>query len=251
MMRTHTRLPRFNASLLLFLSCLAFSSIAANNAGKVSYPFADGDTIPLQLSSININRLMVKNDRIINLVCPRGFCTTSANQKDKTGSITLKINIALPFTAHITTDRGRIFALFVTPKKTPALVTEFVSTNQHLEQKSVFEQDFDYPESLTKFTAAMMQWQHNPSPIPGFKTHRVDPKTLPKDKSVLPVIPTVVFVGKDYSGIIYQVVNKSTKPITLTTAQFYSYSARSAALDDYALQPGAHTMLYIVTGGGI
>ncbi|MGY5652134.1 type-F conjugative transfer system secretin TraK [Vibrio cincinnatiensis] len=244
-----------NKLLLVCLSTLAFmmshhALANKDNVPKATFTFNDGDTIPIQLSSININRLMVSNDKISNMTCPHGFCTTTGNQQDKTGSISVKINIALPFTAHITTTKGRLFALFITPKKTPAIVTEFVPNHIYADEKSVFQRNFDYPTAIAAFSKSMMLWNSNKTPISGFSVHLVDPKTLPKDKSSLPIIPKVIFVGKDYSGVIYQVTNKSDKPVTLTTGQFYSYSARSAALDDFELKPNESTQLYIVTGGG-
>ncbi|ENM5730750.1 type-F conjugative transfer system secretin TraK [Vibrio mimicus] len=237
-------------SIVLVLACLIAPCAMAGNAAKVSYEFADGDTIPLALSSININRLLVKNDRIISIVCPKGFCTSSGNQKDASGSINVKINIDLPFTAHLTTEKGRLFALFITPKATPALVTEFVWSESYKEQQSVIELAADYPAAMTALTQAMMRFVHDGSPIAGFQRHDVDPKTLPKDEGQLAIIPQTVFVGKDYSGIIYQVRNQGTAKTTLTTAQFYSDAARSAALDAYQLKPGQTTTLYLITGGG-
>ncbi|MCV5333125.1 type-F conjugative transfer system secretin TraK, partial [Escherichia coli] len=73
----------------------------ASNVQKATFPFADGDTIPVSLSSVNINRLVVEDDKILNITCPHGFCTTNGIQKDKTGSVSLKLNVALPFTAHV------------------------------------------------------------------------------------------------------------------------------------------------------
>ncbi|MEZ8862558.1 type-F conjugative transfer system secretin TraK [Vibrio sp. 10N.247.311.51] len=237
--------------LLLSALFMAQPALASkDNVPKATFTFNDGDTIPIQLSSININRLRVKSDKISNIVCPRGFCTTTGNQKDKTGSVSLKINIALPFTAHVTTTKGRLFALFITPKATPAIVTEFVPSQRYADEKSVFQRNFDYPTAIAAFSKSMMQWQHSKQPIAGFSVHLVDPKTLPKDTSALPVIPQVIFVGKDYSGIIYKVTNPSSQPVTLTTAQFYSYAARSAALDKFDLKPQESTHLYVVTGGG-
>ncbi|EKO3821290.1 type-F conjugative transfer system secretin TraK [Vibrio harveyi] len=237
-------------SIALVLAFFIAPFAMAQNASKVSYEFAEGDTIPLALSSININRLVVKNDRIISIVCPKGFCTSSGNQKDASGSITLKINIALPFTAHLTTEKGRLFALFITPKATPALVTEFVWSESYKEQQSPIELTADYPAAMTALTKAMMRFVHDGSPIAGFKRHDVDPKTLPKDESKLAIIPQTVFVGSDYSGVIYQLKNQGSSEMPLTTAQFYSYSARSAALEAYHLAPGQTTTLYLITGGG-
>ena len=223
----------------------------ASNVQKATFPFADGDTIPVSLSSVNINRLVVEDDKILNITCPHGFCTTNGIQKDKTGSVSLKLNVALPFTAHVLTQKGRLFALFITPKATPGIVTAFTPTDRHLSQPSVFERGFDYPSAIANFTKAMMTWKKNGTPISGFSLHPVDPNTLPKKDSLLPVTPQTVFVGRDYSGIIYEVKNKSSDTVTLTTAQFYSYAARSAALDTFELSPNQTTHLYVVTGGGV
>ncbi|BDU46805.1 hypothetical protein TUMSATVNIG3_56030 (plasmid) [Vibrio nigripulchritudo] len=78
-----------------FASLMISFGTSANNVPKTVYPFNDGDTVPISLSSININRLMVADDRIINLTCPRGFCTTTGHQKDKSGSISLKTQLGL------------------------------------------------------------------------------------------------------------------------------------------------------------
>ncbi|TFH89369.1 type-F conjugative transfer system secretin TraK [Vibrio ouci] len=235
------------ALVIISLSPLAFAS----NVQKATFPFTDGDTIPIHLSSININRLVVEDDKILNITCPHGFCTTNGIQKDKTGSVSLKLNVALPFTAHVLTQKGRLFALFITPKATPGIVTAFRPTDRHLSEPSVFERGFDYPSAIANFTKAMMRWKVNGTPISGFTLHPVDPTTLPEKNSSLPVTPQTVFVGKDYSGIIYEITNKSNDSVTLTTAQFYSYAARSAALDKYELGPNDTTHLYVVTGGGI
>ncbi|AIW17443.1 type-F conjugative transfer system secretin TraK [Vibrio tubiashii] len=237
--------------LILLLATLTFPGIAAaENVSMINYSFNDGDTIPISLSSLDVNRLRVKDDRIMDITCPSGFCSSSAEQRDKTGSIKLNINISAPFTAQLTTEKGRLFALFVTPKATPGFITQFTYSMAHLEQKSVFEREFDYPTALVEFTKAMMNWKKYQSPVPGFSVHHVDPNTLPKKNSALPLTPQVVFSGKDYSGIIYQVTNNGDSAVDLTTAQFYSYSARSASLDDFHLKPGESTTLYLITGGG-
>ncbi|GLO64192.1 hypothetical protein MACH09_47000 [Vibrio sp. MACH09] len=223
----------------------------AENVSQVNYTFNDGDTIPITLSSLDVNRLRVKNDRIMEISCPTGFCASSANQQDKTGSIKLNINIAAPFTAQLSTEKGRLFALFITPKATPGFVTQFTYSLAHLEQKSVFEREFDYPSALTEFTKTMMKWKEYQSPVAGFSIHHVDPSTLPPNNSALQITPQVVFSGKDYSGVIYKVTNNSSEAIELTNSQFYSYSARSASLDDFHLVPDASTTLYLVTGGGV
>lgn len=232
--------------VILMTSCSAY----AENVNMINYTFNDGDTIPLSFSSLDINRLRVKDDRIMEISCPEGFCSSGAEQRDKTGSIKLKININAPFTAHLTTEKGRLFALFITPKATPGFVTQFTYSMAHFEQPSAFEKEFDYPTALVEFTKSMMKWKRNQTMIPGVSIHHVDPNTLPRKESKLPLTPQTIFSGKDYSGIIYQVTNNSENAVDLTTAQFYSYSARSASLDKFHLEPKTSTHLYLITGGG-
>lgn len=238
-------------TLVPLLAALSSPLSLADNVAKREIDFNDGDTIPVTLSSLNINRLMVKDDKIVNITCPSGFCTTTANQKDKTGSVSLKINIQLPFNVHVTTSKGRVFSLFVSPKATPSVVTEFLPSDRERQQPSVFDRAFDYPSALAEFTKQMMHWQFDGTPVSGFTVHPVDPDTLPPDEGALPLIPQVVFVGQDYSGIIYEVQNRSNETVALTTAQFYSYAARSAALDRLTLGPNESTQLYLITGGGV
>ena len=231
------------------LAALFFPLITqAKNITANRYHFAQNDTVVLPLSSVNTNRLVVKGDKILNVQCPRGFCIAKASQRDQSGSINVKINIALPFTAHVFTEKGQNFSLFVNPKAVPAVVSEFIPLHAQSEH-SVFEKDIEYPLALGEFTKQMIEWQRTKTPVPGFNLHPIDPKTLPKDKSPLAVIPQTLFSGQPFSGIIYQVKNQSTETVTLTEAQFYSYASRSASLDAYTLSPGESTHLYLVTGG--
>ena len=236
--------------IISIVATLLFSPILsyANTIAAKTYYFEQNDTIVLPLSSVNTNRLVVKDDKIVNLHCPRGFCLAKANQRDQSGSISVKLNIALPFTAHVTTEKGQNFSLFINPKAVPAVVNEFISLRSNAE-KSVFEKDLEYPLALGQLTKQMIHWQRSKTPIPGFRVHPIDPETLPKDTSPLAIIPQTLFVGRPFSGLIYQVKNQSSDTVTLTEAQFYSYASRSASLDRYTLAPGDSTHLYIITGG--
>lgn len=233
----------FAAALLCVPWVIHAKSIPAN-----TYSFAQNDTIVLPLSSVNTNRLVVKGDKILNVQCPKGFCLAKASQRDKSGSIHLKINIALPFTAHVFTEKGQNFSLFINPKAVPAVVSEFIPRYAPSEQ-SVFEKDMEYPLALGAFTKQMIEWRRTGTPVPGFIVRPIAPKTLPKDTTPLAIIPQTLFSGRPYSGIIYQVKNQSSKTMTLTEAQFYSYASRSASLDKTTLAPGEVTYLYIITGG--
>ena len=170
-------------SLTTVLFTLVFSgAVLAKNVPAIVYAFDDNDTIPIKLSSLNLNRLVVEGDKISALSCPIGFCTTKGSKKDKSGSITVKLNIALPFTAHVSTTKGRNFALFITPKAAPAIVSKFKASNSHVTKKSVFSRAFDYPVQIAKLTKSLVLWSRFKTPIDGFKAHPVDPSSLPETK---------------------------------------------------------------------
>ena len=235
---------------LLWLTLLTPFLVLAGNTPKAVHAFDDGDTISLTLSSLDVNTLRVSHDRIVSITCPPGFCSSHANPKDKFGTVNLNLGIQAPFTAQVATEKGRLLALLISPKAVPGKIVELTYNQRHLDEPSYFERGFDYPIALTEFTKAMMHWRQHPSPISGVRIHPIDPDTLPKDDGPLPLTPKVVFSGKDYSGILYEVTNATERTQTLTTAQFYSVSARSAALERYTLAPGESTSLYLITGGG-
>ena len=61
----------FYALSLLLLS----QGAMATATPPTTMTFLDNDTVPLTLSSLDINRLVVKGDRISSVTCPTGFCT--------------------------------------------------------------------------------------------------------------------------------------------------------------------------------
>ena len=237
--------------VLAFFSCFLFTASAKNIAPN-TYNFEDNDTIPIILSSLNLNRLVVKNDKITALDCPVSFCTSKANKNDTSGSITLRLNISLPFTAQISTKNGRNFTLFITPRAIPSVVSEFIGFSNTRNEEKIFQRNSSYPSALTSFTKKMMLWTKYKTNIDGFSLHIIDPKTIPKEiaYSELSVVPQTVFAGESYSGIIYKVTNRKSTPVKLSNAQFYGKRSRSASIANVDLDAGQSTFLYIITGGG-
>lgn len=61
-----------HASFLLLLLCCSPPILSyANTISAKTYYFEQNDSVVLPLSSVNTNRLVVKDDKIVNLYCPR------------------------------------------------------------------------------------------------------------------------------------------------------------------------------------
>ncbi|MDP2534112.1 type-F conjugative transfer system secretin TraK [Photobacterium damselae subsp. piscicida] len=86
--------------------------------------FSDNETVSVNLSSLDINRLVVKDDKITSVTCPTGFCTMPANPVDESGTGApvdpqgaglISLNVLEPFTLYITTEKGRSFGCLSAP----------------------------------------------------------------------------------------------------------------------------------------
>ncbi|WP_338728991.1 type-F conjugative transfer system secretin TraK (plasmid) [Shewanella baltica] len=264
------------ANPLIFAACalLPLSALAENTPPK-HYGFNDSETVPIELSSVDINRLVVEGDKITSIDCPEGFCVVTGTKSDKSGAARVNLNLAMPFTAYVSTEKGRHFGLFISPKAIPAVTSIFTAAHYREEQPSVFDKKTPYPTMMTEFTAHMIRYLNTGKPIDGYQVHIVNApieaspthdeprgtetsvddlmftrlnEQLPKPAG-LTTEPAVVFTGKHFNGIIYRLTNHAALPVTLTTAQFYSPTTRAAALSAYELAPLQTGHLFVVSGG--
>lgn len=266
------------SNLLVFTACalLPMSVLAANTPPK-HYGFNDSETVPIELSSVDINRLVVEGDKITSIDCPEGFCVVTGTKSDKSGAARVNLNLAMPFTAYVSTEKGRHFGLFISPKAIPAVTSIFTAEHYREEQPSVFDKKTPYQTMMTEFTAQMIRYLNTGKPIDGYRVHlisdgtedtKVDNEPRSTETSIdeamfsrlneqtpepegLTTKPVVVFTGKHFNGIIYRVTNHSEIQVTLTTSQFYSPTTRAAALSTYDLAPQQTGHLFIVSGGEI
>lgn len=234
------------AGLLISFSPLTL----AKNVAATTYTFDDNETLAVTLSSVDVNRLIVKDDKITSIDCPAGFCVVTGNKTDPSGAAKLKLNIRARFVAYVSTANGRQFGMLINPRPIPAVTSEFIGVQNTMSEPSVFDKEAPYQTQLAEFTAQMIRWTETKSMMNGFRLHPVDPETV-KDtlNDPLAIVPDTIFVGKEFSGIRYKLINNTKFTKQLTTAQFYSASSRSAALSQEILQPGESGWLYIVTGG--
>lgn len=261
---------------LVFAACALFPmSVLAANTPPKHYGFNDSETVPIELSSVDINRLVVEGDKITSIDCPEGFCVVTGTKSDKSGAARVNLNLAMPFTAYVSTEKGRHFGLFISPKAIPAVTSIFTAEHYREEQPSVFDKKTPYPTMMTEFTAQMIRYLATGKPIDGYRVHVVNDdlerttvdseprgtetsiddamftrlnEQMPKPAG-LTTEPAFVFTGKHFNGIIYRVTNHAALPVTLTTAQFYSPTTRAAALSTYELAPQQTGHLFVVSGG--
>lgn len=224
------------------------NSAIAKNTPPTYYSFNDSETVPVTLSSVDINRLVVKNDKITSIDCPEGFCIVTGTKTDVSGAARLSLNLAAPFTAYISTEKGRHFGLFITPKAKPAVTSIFTAKYDPEARPSVFDKRAPYTSMMSDFTAQMMRYLATGERINGYQVQII---THTKEKVTATGLTTevaVVFTGRHFNGIIYRLTNHSPEKIDLTTTQFYSPTIRAAALSTTTLQSQQVGHLFVISG---
>ena len=268
------KLSRQHARMMLVMLMTVFTgNVSAKNSPPTHYQFNESETVPVVLSSVDINRLVVKNDKITSIDCPAGFCVVTSTKTDSSGAARVSLNLAAPFTAYISTAKGLNFGLFITPKAKPAVTSIFTAQYTRAERASSFDKQSPYTSMMTDFTSQMIRYLATGEPIDGYRIHVIDntkedvKRALdnhrykgvgaaayhPVKKQTKPTgltsEPAVVFSGQHFNGIIYRLTNHSPQAMTLTTSQFYSPTTRAAALSTPNLKSHQVAHLFVVSGG--
>lgn len=224
----------------------------AHAALPTTIPFSDNETVSLNLSSLDINRLVVDNDKITSVTCPTGFCTMPASPVDGEGTMApvdpqgaglISLNVQEPFTLYITTAKGRSFGAFVRPMAVPAVTTVFVSTERDTTQAAEFEKSSPYDQMLAQLIRHMVQ---NTTPE-GFIKHTIQAKDVTTYGS-LHLLPIVSYQGETMSGITYTVSNPSATTVTLSPDSFYQKGVQAVSFSSLTLPPNGRIYLYQITG---
>ncbi|HJZ24046.1 MAG TPA: type-F conjugative transfer system secretin TraK, partial [Candidatus Babeliales bacterium] len=93
------------------------SAKAASSSSSVKeIPFADNEQINVFLSNRDINRILVKGDKIQGINGPTGLYTA---KNDTTGSAYISLYGDITFTIFASTLKGHNFSLLVTPRSIP------------------------------------------------------------------------------------------------------------------------------------
>lgn len=228
--------------------------MAASLQEPVTIAIKNNDQASISLSSTDVNRVFVRNDKINDINAPDGRLTA---HNDKSGSLYVNINGNTPFTMFLNTVDNRHFSILVVPKKIPGSTIEFIprtpiSINEvaHSDEAKRFESSSPYEKTLIKLIKTSMV---NKAPS-GYSA--VTPTVLKQMKigHVKKYIDKKVteelvggYLGGDLAVRVIKVTNKSHKSMKISASQFYRPDVRAVAIDNEYLSPGDVSVIYEVT----
>ncbi|MGR5116272.1 type-F conjugative transfer system secretin TraK [Photobacterium damselae] len=214
--------------------------------------FSDNETVSVNLSSLDINRLVVKDDKITSVTCPTGFCTMPANPVgesgmgapiDPQGAGLISLNVLEPFTLYITTEKGRGFGVFVRPLAVPAITTVFLSTERDTQKAQEFEKQSPYDQTLASLISHMIK-----ETIPeGFAFQKITAKK-PIEQAKLLLTPTASYQGEHLTGITYKISNKTAQYIKVEPTSFYGADVKAVSFSSMSIPPHGSIYMYQIQG---
>ena len=231
----------------LFLLGVIFSSIlyADEQIAPDSYTISNNGTISVDISNTDMNRVVVKNDKITHIVCPQNYCSVQSYPKDPSGSAILSVQGVSPFSAYIYTAEGHQFSVFLHPKGIPGITAVFNTTgNNKVAQR--WEESSGYQKMLLELIKGMM---NNQAPD-GYSDTDVSTQYKMSNDKVFNWYLTKIFMGDHVNGLVYKIVNHTNKTKTLNPRAFYNATVRAVAVSKQEIKPLEAAYVYEVVNNG-
>ena len=194
--------------------------------------FADNEQVNVVLSNRDVNRVLVKGDKIQSVNGPAGLYTA---KNDMAGSAYISVYGDSVFTIFIATAGGHNVSLLVSPRETAGrtVILQPTSLSPH------FEAAEGYQTTLITLISTMINNEDSSeySYVP-VKSKKAD------FYKIADIKPIASYSGEHLIGITSEIKNKSKNPITLKPAYFYKPEVRAVSLSQQTLAPSETGLLY-------
>lgn len=224
------------SALLLGVSCATLASNAV--------PVKDNGELALTLSQNNYNRILIKNDKILDFAFPKGFMGIKRDEQD--GSVYVIPASNNPFTLFLITEAGRHLTVTVNAEESLGKTIELIPERETL-GKSVLTQasqkSKDYPQEVVDLITHMEQ-HDTPQ---NFKLKHSS-GAVQRIGQGLMLHAKESWVGDGLEGEWLEVYNASSQVLALTQSQFAQPSVRAIKLSQTTLAPKQTAQIYRVRG---
>lgn len=200
-------------------------------------PFNDNETLTVELSKTNYNRLLVSQDRIAKVRYPD---KTLAVEYAPDGSVYLDLLIEEPLTVFVTTRAGHNFSMTVKPKESLGQTVQFIAKSPTTKAHKV-EQKTTHDALVTQLIQAMMT-NHVPEGY-GVKSFSSSYRPINQELSYR---LTKQMVGASYIGEVLTVYNRSRTSLELNESLFKSNDMRAFSVSKTTIAPHGTETIYVV-----
>ncbi|KTD35022.1 conjugative transfer protein TraK [Legionella nautarum] len=228
---------------------IALALLSTVAMGATSIPVKDNSDIALTLSQGNYNRLVVKNDKIMEAVFPPNSMAIKRDEQD--GSVYVMLAASNPFTLFLTTETGRHFSVTLNGEESLGKTIELVPS-QSVGTKTVVNTPKTNPKTITQEAVpeailAMLTHMEQQKPFADVSIKRQFGKVERWSKG-LTLKPRDSWDGKLLKGETIELYNGGKEPLELAQEWFAKEGTLAIKFSKPSLAPGEKAMLYRVQG---
>jgi conjugal transfer pilus assembly protein TraK len=228
---------------------IALALLSTVAMGANSIPVKDNSDIALTLSQGNYNRLVVKNDKIMEAVFPPNAMAIKRDEQD--GSVYVMLSAANPFTLFLTTEAGRHFSVTLNGEESLGKTIELVPS-QPVIKKTVANTTKINPKTITQEAVpeailAMLTHMEQQKPFADVSVKRQFGKVERWSKG-LTLLPKESWDSKLLKGETIELYNGGKKPLELVQEWFAKEGTLAIKFSKPSIAPGEKAMLYRVQG---
>lgn len=228
-------LKKINKGLPCLLALVCFDAFASQI--KVA---SDGSEIAGKISIRDVNRISLIGDRVKSTRTSMwGYEFSNDTDSGDIYVKSLPDNIGDPLNAFIITEKGYTYKLLLTPSDVPSEQI-FIRNPEISNDKAEGGLKVSYEQEVIEIMKAM----RSGSNLKGFKII-----TVRKRESLLDDLSAtrrVEYISSKYSGLVYEIRNKTKEAMTLSEGQFNRRGVKAVSLSSSSLKAGERATVYIV-----
>ncbi len=226
-----------------FLALLTSTSMS-----QTPLTFRDNSDMTLNLSQSNYNRLVVKNDKIIEAIFPETAMGIKRDEQD--GSVYVMLTSqSSPFTLFLTTESGHHFSVTVTGEeglgKTVELVASKMAVASNTKKVSAAANPKITQDSHQDAMLQIINHMERHEPMPGMTISHPFGR-VERMGAGLTLIPKEIWAGVGVKAERLEVYNNSTKALNLLPEWFEGDNVTAMKLSQPILKPHQTAILYRV-----
>lgn len=229
--------------------CVALAFVSTVAVGSTSLSVKDNSDLSLTLSQGNYNRIVVKNDKIMEAVFPPDAMAIKRDEQD--GSVYVMLAANNPFTLFLTTEAGRHFSVTVNGEESLGKTIEFIPQQTVVAKSTVNKvqntQASVAPDAVPEVILAMLTHMEQQKPFADVSVKRQFGKVERWSKG-LTLLPKEYWDGKLLKGETIELYNGGKEPLELSQEWFAKEGTLAIKFSKPTINPGERAMLYRVQG---
>lgn len=226
---------------------IALALLSTVTMGANSVPVKDNSDIALTLSQGNYNRLVVKNDKIMEAVFPPNAMAIKRDEQD--GSVYVMLSAVNPFTLFLTTESGRHFSVTLNGEDSLGKTIELVPLSPIVtanKAKPITKSPKNITqEAVPEAILAMITHMEQQKPFADVRVKRQFGKVERWSKG-LTLLPKESWDSKILKGETIELYNGGKESLDLTQEWFAKEGTLAIKFSQPSIKPGEKAMLYRV-----